>query len=88
MVMGFFQLLTLGFTEGVRIGVRNTVPSRMALMVPFGLFHFFFRLYSFILSSLGVMVAHFTPTPSLLMASALSTVTLSSVSSLLGRERS
>ena len=46
-----------------RIGARNTVPSKMARMVPLGLFHISFRLYSVILAALGVMVAHFTATP-------------------------
>ena len=78
MVIGFFQLFTLGWMDGVTMGALNTVPSRIALMVPLGLFHFFFKLYSLILSSLGVIVAHFTPTPRRLMASALSTVTRSS----------
>ena len=44
------------------MGVRNTVPSNMARMVPLGLFHISFNLYSSILAALGVMVAHFTAT--------------------------
>ena len=39
MVMGFFQLRTQGAMPVTRMGVRNTVPSSMARMVPLGLFH-------------------------------------------------
>ena len=48
------------------MGARNTVPSRMARMVPLGLFHISFRSYSSTRAALGVMVAHFTATPSAL----------------------
>ena len=44
------------------MGLRNTVPSSMALIVPLGLFHICLRLYSLTRSLSGVMVAHFTPT--------------------------
>ena len=64
-----------GSTPFTRIGVRKTVPSRMARMVPFGLFHIWDRLYSGILAAFGVMVAHLTATPYFLVALALSTVT-------------
>ena len=49
-----------------RMGVRNTVPSSMARMVPLGLFHICFRSYSSTRAAFGVMVAHFTATPVLL----------------------
>jgi hypothetical protein len=57
------------------IGSLNTVPSRMALIVPFGDFHIYFNLNSSTLSSSGVMVAHLTPTLCFKMALAQSTVT-------------
>ena len=53
----------------------NTVPSSIARMVPFGLFHIWCRLYSLMRCTLGVMVAHFTATPYFLVALALSMVT-------------
>jgi len=55
--------------------VRKTVPSSMARIVPFGLFHISFRLYSVIRAAFGVMVAHLTATPYFLVAFAESTVT-------------
>ena len=70
------------------IGVRNTVPSRIALIVPLGDFHISLRLYSVILAALGVIVAHFTATPYFFVASADSTVTLSSVAFLFSSPRS
>ena len=88
MVMGFFQNLTAGWIEGMVIGVRNTVPSSMARMVPFGLFHISWRLYSLMRWTFGVMVAHLTATPSRLVALAESTVTWSAVLSRFGRPRS
>ena len=81
MVMGFFQVRTVGRTPSTRIGARNTVPSRIARIVPFGLFHISFRLYSSTRWALGVIVAHFTATPYFFAALALSIVTWSSVSS-------
>ena len=69
-------------------GALNTVPSNIALIVPFGLFHISFKSYSFILAPLGVIVAHFTPTLYFLIASAESTVTLSLVSFLYSNPRS
>ena len=63
------------------IGSRKTTPSRMLRIVPFGDFHIFFRLNSFTRASSGVIVAHLMPTPTRLIASAASTVTLSSVAS-------
>ena len=58
-----------------RMGLLKTVPSRIALMVPFGDFHMLLRLYSGILAALGVMVAHLTATPYFLVAIAESIVT-------------
>ena len=86
--MGFFQNFTAGWIEGMVIGVRNTVPSSIERMVPFGLLYISLRLYSVILCALGVMVAHLTATPYFLVALAASTVTWSEVLSLLGRPRS
>ncbi len=60
MVMGFFQVRTVGDTPLTRMGARNTVPSIMARMVPLGLFHIWCRLYSSTRWALGVMVAHLT----------------------------
>ena len=75
MVMGFFQVLTTGEMPLTMMGARNTVPSRMARMVPLGDFHISESLYSSTRWALGVMVAHFTATPYFLVASAESTVT-------------
>ena len=57
------------------IGSRKITPPRMLRMVPFGLFHIFFRPNSFTRASSGVMVAHFTATPYFFVASAESMVT-------------
>ncbi len=64
MVMGLTQLRTQGSMPAALMGVRNTVPSSMARMVPLGLFHICFRSYSSMRAAFGVMVAHFTATPS------------------------
>ena len=88
MVMGFSQLRTQGEMPLTTTGARNTVPSKMARMVPLGLFHICLRPYSSTRWALGVMVAHLTATPYLRVASALSTVTRSSVSSRWRRPRS
>ena len=58
------------------MGSRNTVPPRMLRIVPLGERHIFLRPNSSTRSSSGVMVAHLTPTPISLIASAQSTVTL------------
>ena len=63
MVIGFFQVGIKGVMPFTTIGVRNTVPSKIARMVPLGDFHISFRWYSSTLAALGVMVAHFTATP-------------------------
>ena len=88
MVMGFFQVRTYGSMPFTMMGARKTVPSRMARMVPLGLFHICLRSYSSTRAALGVMVAHFTATPRRLVASDASTVTWSSVSSRCLRPRS
>src|SRR3990172_4914612 len=81
MMIGFFQLRTAGGIFLMMMGFLKTVPSRIPRIVPLGLAHCFLRLYSFTRAAFGVIVAHFTPTPYCLIASAASTVTLSSVSS-------
>ena len=88
MVMGFSQFFTTGWMDGMVMGARKTVPSRMERRVPLGLFHIWWSLYSVIRWALGVMVAHFTPTPYFLQASAASIVIWSPVSSRLGSPRS
>lgn len=60
---GFSQFLTQGSIPFTTMGALNTVPSRMERMVPLGLFHISFSLYSSIRAALGVIVAHFTATP-------------------------
>ena len=75
MVIGFFQNFTAGEIEGMVIGARNTVPSSIERIVPLGLFHISFKLYSVILAAFGVIVAHFTATPYFMVAFADSTVT-------------
>ena len=87
-MIGFFQFATVGRMFEVRIGQRNTVPSRIALMVPLGLFHSCFREYSSTRSALGVMVAHLTAMPCFFVAYADSKVTLSAVASRLASPRS
>ncbi len=87
-MIGFFQPMTLGVMLEARIGLRKTVPSSAARMVPFGLFHCCLSEYSFTRSSFGVMVAHLTATPRRLFASAACIVTASSVSSRCSRPRS
>ena len=81
MVMGCFQVRTTGEMPLTMMGARKTVPSRMARMVPLGLFHIWESLYSSTRWALGVMVAHLTATPYFLLALAASTVTWSLVSS-------
>ena len=61
------------------IGCLNTVPPRIFLIVPLGDLYISFKLNSFTLSSSGVIVAHFTPTPNSFIALAASTVILSNV---------
>src|SRR5699024_12473648 len=63
MVIGFFQFFTHGSMPFTTMGARNTVPSKIARIVPFGLFHISFKLYSVIRAAFGVLVAHLTATP-------------------------
>ena len=70
------------------MGSRNTVPPRMLRIVPLGERHIFLRPNSSTRASSGVMVAHLTPTPISLIASAQSTVTWSSVASRCSTPRS
>ena len=88
MVMGRVQLRTQGSMPFTMMGVRNTVPSSIARMVPLGLFHICFRSYSSTRAAFGVMVAHFTATPKRLVASADSKVTISSVALRFSRPKS
>ena len=87
-VIGFFQAFTLAGTLARVIGLRKTVPSMIPRMVPLGEGHWRFSPNSRTRSSLGVMVAHLTATPSSRVARAASTVTWSSVASRLVTERS
>src|SRR5512139_3608974 len=80
-MMGLVQDRTAGGTFFTMMGLRKTVPSSKDRIVALGLGHCFLRLYSFTRAAFGVMVAHLTPTWCFLIASAASTVTLSSVSS-------
>ena len=73
-MIGFVQLGMNGVMPLTRIGARNTVPSRIARIVPFGDFHISVKLYSFTRAAFGVM-AHFTATPYFFVASAESIVT-------------
>ena len=70
------------------IGSRNTTPPRMLRIVPLGERHIFFRPNSSTRASSGVIVAHLTPTPYCLVASAASIVTWSSVASRCSIDRS
>ena len=79
MMMGFVHPGTRRGTFLIKIGSRNTTPSRMLRIVPLGDFHICLRLNSFTRASSGVMVAHFTPTPCFKMAFAESMVTWSLV---------
>ena len=62
-------------------GWRKIVPPMMLRIVPLGDSHIFFSPNSSTRASSGVIVAHFTPTPYRLIASAESTVIWSSVAS-------
>src|SRR6476661_2445099 len=79
MMIGLVQPGTSRGTFLQMIGSRNTTPPRMLRIVPFGDFHISFRPNSFTRASSGVMVAHLTPTPTFLIASAASIVTWSLV---------
>ena len=70
------------------LDARKTVPSNIARIVPFGLFHISFKLYSVIRAAFGVMVAHLTPTPYFFVAFAESMVTWSFVALRLSKPKS
>ncbi|MGY3290613.1 hypothetical protein ACVWWP_003680 [Bradyrhizobium sp. LM3.6] len=74
-MIGLLQPGTRRGTFLQMIGSRKMQPPRMLRMVPFGDFHICLRLNSFTRASSGVMVAHLTPTPTFLIASAASMVT-------------
>uniref|UniRef100_A0A0A9AEM4 Similar to NADP-specific isocitrate dehydrogenase n=1 Tax=Arundo donax TaxID=35708 RepID=A0A0A9AEM4_ARUDO len=88
MQIGFFQPDSIRGMFLHKMGSRKTVPFRIFLIVPFGLRHIDFSLNSLTLVSSGVIVAHLTATLYFNVASALSTVTLSSVASRLRIPRS
>ena len=88
MMIGLVQPGTNRGTLEMTMGARKMVPPRIFRIVPLGESHIFLRLNSFTRASSGVMVAHFTPTPCCLMASAASTVTWSSVASRCSMPRS
>ena len=81
MMIGLVQPGTRRGTFLQMIGSRKIVPPRMLRMVPLGERHIFLRPNSFTRPSSGVMVAHFTATPTSLVFSAASMVIWSSVSS-------
>ena len=81
MITGWVQLGTRRGTFWQMIGSRKMTPPRMLRIVPLGDFHIFFKPNSFTRASSGVMVAHLMATPYFLVASAASTVTMSSVAS-------
>ena len=70
------------------MGSRKMTPPRMLRIVPFGERHISLRPNSFTRPSSAVIVAHFTPTPYFLMASAESIVIWSLVASRLWMLRS
>lgn len=74
-MMGWVQPGTRRGTLEQMMGSRKTTPPRMLRMVPLGERHIFLRPNSATRASSGVMVAHLTPTPCFLMASAASMVT-------------
>ncbi len=86
--MGWVQPGTRRGTFEQMMGSRKITPPRMLRMVPLGDFHIFLRWNSSTRASSGVMVAHLTPTPYFLIASALSMVTWSSVLSRYSTDRS
>src|ERR1700758_4683375 len=91
MMIGLVQPGTRRGTFLQMIGSRKMVPPRMLRMVPLGEGYIFFRLNSFTRASSAVMVAHLTPTPAPLTASAVAIVTLWLVASwfsIPGRNRS
>ena len=73
-MIGLVQPGTSRGTFRQMIGSRKITPPRMLRMVPFGDRYISCRLNSFTRASSGVMVAHFTATPTFLVASAASMV--------------
>ena len=88
MTIGWVQFGTSRGTFLQTIGSRKIVPPMMFRNVPFGDLYMRFRLNSLTRASSGVMPAHLMPTPYFLIASAASTVILSSVSSRFSMPRS
>ena len=88
MTIGFVHPGTSRGMLEMTIGSRKITPPRMLRIVPFGLFHIFFRPNSSTRASSGVIVAHFTPTPCCLVALAASIVTWSLVASRCSMPRS
>ncbi len=86
--MGLVQPGTSRGTFLQMIGWRKITPPRMLRIVPLGERYIRFSPNSSTRSSSGVMVAHFTPTPTSLIFSAASTVIWSSVSSRASMPRS
>ena len=80
-MIGWVQPGTSRGTFLQMIGSRKIVPPRMLRIVPLGERHISLRLNSFTRPSSGVMVAHFTATPTSLVVSAASMVIWSLVSS-------
>ncbi len=72
----------------ITIGSRKMTPPRMLRIVPFGERYMRFSPNSSTRASSGVIVAHLTPTPYCLIASAACTVTWSSVASRCSMPRS
>ena len=88
MTIGLVQPGTSRGMLEMTIGSRKITPPRMLRIVPFGLFHIFFRPNSSTRASSGVIVAHLTATPYFLVALAESIVTWSSVASRCSMPRS
>ena len=88
MTIGWVQPGTRRGTFLAMMGSRKITPPRMLRMVPLGERHISFSLNSSTRASSGVIVAHFTPTPTDLIASAASIVTWSLVASRFSTERS
>jgi hypothetical protein len=88
MMIGFVHPGTSRGTFEITIGSRKITPPRMLRIVPFGERYISLSPNSSTRASSGVIVAHFTPTPCSLIASAASTVIWSLVSSRLWIDRS
>ena len=88
MMIGCVQPGTRRGTFLQMIGSRKMTPPRMLRMVPLGERYISLRPNSFTRASSGVMVAHFTPTPTSLILLAASMVIWSLVSSRFSMPRS